>query len=169
MPMPRPMPRPIFMLVLLLEEDEVLVDGVRMVPGGREVQSVVFWQQPAASGPQQKEMVLVAGLREEGHGTRGMALRVDFWACVRLACECEGAGWECGSVPLSPGQNFLHGAAQALSVHPCCVMRLFDPGLRQRPLERQTSSLLQHHVVALESVPGVEHATWFASSFPHVS
>ncbi len=35
------------------------------------------------------------------------------------------------------GQNFLHDPPQFLSVQPCCVMRLLDPGLRQRPLDRQ--------------------------------
>lgn len=52
-------------------------------------------------------------------------------------------------------QTLLHDPpAQLLSVHPCWVMRLFDWGLMQSPLERQVSPLLQHDVAVPVFAPG---------------
>ena len=66
------------------------------------------------------------------------------------------------------GQNLLQ-PSQLLSVHPCWVMMPLDSDLWHRPLERQASPLLQHHVVASVSfVPGAKHGCWFVSSSPHV-
>ena len=103
---------------------------------------------------------------------RGMA--ASFWSGIGVSylLSCLG-GRETGRAracsPLLAGQNFLQDPPQFWSVQPCCVMRLLEPGLRQSPLERQESLLLQHHVVApVSAVPDARQGCWFVSTSPQV-
>ena len=94
---------------------------------------------------------------------RGGLCKGGGWLAV--GCLLIGGWWVKGGLLLLAGQYLVQEPPHCLSVHPCCVMRLLDSGLRQRPLERQVSPCLQHHVPAPASA---EHGCWFVSTSPHV-